>query len=132
MFPKFGKLLWELHQFWLKNWEYAISGSWPMAIRDIRDVEDLDIIVKVEIFNILSNKFPDNIVDGYKIFVWDYEITDRFMWDIEVVKKMIENADIIEWFPYISLDYVFEYKRKLWREKDLRDIELLEKYLWNQ
>ncbi|MFW5853020.1 MAG: hypothetical protein ACOCU8_00070 [Patescibacteria group bacterium] len=41
---------------------------------------------------------------------------------------MIDTAETIANFPFVQLKYVVEWKTQLGREKDLKDIELIQKY----
>jgi hypothetical protein len=41
---------------------------------------------------------------------------------------MIGSAEKIENFPFVQLKYVIEWKTQFGREKDKRDIELIQKY----
>ena len=42
---------------------------------------------------------------------------------------MISNPDIFEGFPFMTLTDTIEWKRFMNREKDLKDIDLIEEYL---
>mgnify|MGYP001608235276 CR=1 len=43
--------------------------------------------------------------------------------------RFINNAEIIDGLPFVKLDYVLEWKKKFGREKDLKDIKTIEKFL---
>jgi hypothetical protein len=45
------------------------------------------------------------------------------------VEKMIKEADIIDGLPFVKLEYLIEWKKFFRREKDLKDIELIEEFL---
>lgn len=60
------------------------------------------------------------------------------IWEIEIMKgrihlygqedEIIDTAEIIEWLPFARLEYFRKWKEKMGREKDKRDLELLEEY----
>lgn len=119
--------------------EYAIFGSGPIGIRDLRKINDIDVIVTEKIFN----KYLDK--PGWEI-KYTYNNGHRFerltnddlvieMWkDWYVnwnVKKLIKEAEIIEDMPFVKLEYLIKWKKFLSREKDLIDLELIDDYLYD-
>jgi len=114
--------------------EYAIFGSGPMGIRNLREMHDIDLIVSDRIFNEYSNKQGWRIKEiyGYR----DWLINDNLEvemgrdwhegWDVE---GMIKEAEIIDGLPFVKLDYLIKWKKFFGREKDLKDVEIIEKFL---
>lgn len=45
------------------------------------------------------------------------------------VEEQIKTADIIRNLPFLRLDLLKRFKQKMGREKDMKDIELIDKYL---
>lgn len=58
MMKNFKKQLAELKKLNLPKDKYAIFGSGPLAINGIRDSDDIDIIVKSEVWDELAKKYP--------------------------------------------------------------------------
>ena len=116
--------------------QYAIFGSGILAVKNIREASDLDIIAKLELFNKLWEKYPECIADKpYRCLVIDgIEIIDR--WDndnnYELTNKIIDNAETIDGLSYINLQDTILWKTRVNREKDLKDIELINNYLKNK
>ena len=119
----------ELSSLNLPAGKFAIFGSGPMSVRGIRESEDLDIIVKQDAWDFLANKYPASLhsnptclkignVEVYKDWL---ELSDR-------IDEMIDSAETIANFPFVRLKYVVEWKTQFGREKDLKDIELIQKY----
>lgn len=135
----FQNLLQEFQKLNLKPWEYAITWSWPLAIRRIREAQDLDVLVEKSIYEELVKKYPSHIVNkvinsincGNLLNIWNLEIWCFIFGETEKVNEIINKAEIIDWFAFMNLDYTLWFKSKLNREKDLRDIEAIEKYLKN-
>lgn len=48
----------ELRSLNLPEGKFAIFGSGPIAVRGIRESEDLDIIVKQDLWDFLAEKYP--------------------------------------------------------------------------
>ena len=47
-------------------------------------------------------------------------------WDIQ---KLINDAEIIDGLSFVRLERVIEWKKLSCREKDLKDIEIIERFL---
>lgn len=138
------KLLQELAKLDLPADGFAIFGSGPMAIRNIRPAGDLDLIVTPAVWNALLKR-------GYKIEETDWEVTDADggtfnyhrklipIGNIEVWRKwsflsdtaeeLIKNADIIDGVRFVKLEKVLEWKHAYNRPKDKADIKLIKEYL---
>lgn len=48
--------------------------------------------------------------------------------DAPTIADRIANAEIIEGLPFESLEHVLYYKRKMGREKDVRDVLIIEEW----
>ncbi len=127
---KFNKLLSELKYLNLLRDEFAIIGSGTLAVRGLRDVNDLDIIVKDSLWNKLENKYPVKkvgISNGISLGEIDL-LQDAKPW-FDDVDELIDSADIIEGIRYVNLKSILKLKRMRGKEKDVRDIKLIEEYL---
>ena len=130
---EFDSLLKDLKKLNLPKNEFAIFGSGPLAIRGIRDSRDLDIIVKPELWSNLAekHKIEEFKVEPKKQFIKIGEIEiypDWLPW-LKDIDKLINTADFINGLPYVKLKYVIKWKEMFNREKDKKDIELIEKWL---
>ena len=118
----------------LPEGEYAIFGSGPMGIRNLREMHDIDIIVSDKLFDEYAKKDGWEVKEIYGYRDWlkndDLEIEMgrdwHEGWDVE---KMIKEADIIDGLPFVELKYLVEWKKFFGREKDLKDVELIEQFL---
>lgn len=115
----------------LPKGKYVVFGGAPLCVRGIRKSHDLDVLVAPEVFEEFykkdgwKKKFAES---GSEAFVKDnVEIfKDWFGMD---TKKIIDDAEIVNGVTFASLEDVLLWKRRDNREKDLEDIELIEKYL---
>ncbi|MCD4756364.1 hypothetical protein K8R20_01985 [bacterium] len=125
----------ELEQLNLPLGEFAIFGSGPMAVRGIRESNDIDIIVKQDLWDNLVKKYPTSLHDNPDCLeIGNIEIMKCWL-DSNIdfnIDEMIDNAEILGDFPYVQLKYVVKYKKQSMREKDLSDLKLIEKYNNNQ
>jgi hypothetical protein len=114
--------------------KYAVAGSCCLEIRGIRKANDIDIVAFPELRIMIIQKggflnnhpekpeslFRDNFEIG---FDWDFGIYSR------PVEDVIKEAEIIQGIPFVPLEEILRLKRALRREKDVRDIKLIEEYL---
>ena len=113
----------------LSEGQYLIWGSGPLAMRGLRLGRDVDLLVTRDVWEKLAQKHEvggekKNVILLREVEVWGdcMNLTGR-------VDEMIEDCDWIEGFPFMKLGYVVEWKRWLGREKDLRDVALIEEHL---
>lgn len=113
--------------------KYALFGSAPMGVRGLRECHDADIIVLPEIFQVYlgqpgwelkkmwhGSEYLFN--DGVELWIdWKPGI-----WDIAAT---IGRAEMIEGLPFVSLEDVTRWKELSGRGKDLKDVEIIKRYL---
>ncbi|MCX6719058.1 MAG: hypothetical protein NTZ38_01635, partial [Candidatus Taylorbacteria bacterium] len=93
---------------------------------------DIDIIVKEDLWNEYRDKgWESKTLPSGNSCLWKDEVElwkDWWPgeWDIE---RLIDDAEIIEGLPFVRLERVLEWKKLINREKDLRDIEIIERFL---
>ena len=100
-------------------------------IRNLKDGHDLDLFVTHDLFEEYRHK------EGWKIYPCNedfylrkngielWETWRPGEWD---VYDLIKNAEIIDGFPFVSLDDVLKWKKLNNRDKDKEHIKILEKY----
>src|SRR3972149_2458975 len=116
--------------------QYAITGSGPMGIRNLKIINDIDIIVTSNLWDELALKYevfedeviqkiviPDSFIEIFNENSFKKEKSEINFFD------RIKNSEIIEGFSFESLENILFYKRKMAREKDLKDIKLIEGWL---
>lgn len=113
--------------------QYALFGSGPMAIRGLRENRDADIIAADELFEVCradtkwrTKRFDDG--NEYLVFE-EMELFKNWgpgEWDIG---KLIKSSEIIDDLPFVNLENVLKWKKIYGREKDLKDVEIIENFL---
>ncbi len=128
---QFAKHMNGLRKLNLPRDEFAICGSGPLAVREIRDSHDIDIVVKKKLWEQLAKKYPVHQYDYERNFIQirDIELSEGWFPLPENSDKLIETADVINGFRFVKLGYVMKWKKIMNREKDKKDIKLIEKYL---
>ncbi len=132
----FNELLKKIRHLNLPIGTFAIFGSGPLAVRGLKEPNDLDVIVTREIYEKFKNteNWPEkDFNNGEKKYLekdgvelWNDWGPGR--WDIQ---ELIKTAEIIDGLPYITLDHVIAWKKQNGRPKDLEDMEKIEAYLAN-
>jgi len=121
----------QLRQLELPPKGYAIFGSGPLAIRDIIPAcNDLDILCRQEVWDIVSKKGMTKFLSGYGVTVasfFDGAITFGTEWGIGDfnVGELIETAEMIDSLPFVRLEHVVRYKTIRSSTKDLQHLSAL-------
>lgn len=118
--------------------QYAITGSGALGIRNLREINDIDIIVNAELWDTLTQKYGVIEVQGVKKIVFPEGIIEVMGADSFYTQEKedkdptidirIAHADIIEGLPFESLEHVLYFKQKMGRAKDLSDILLIQEW----
>ncbi len=111
--------------------EYAVFGSALLGLYGLREVPNIDLIVTNKLWGKLIQEYTPNEegfirFSGVKISNWWFAVTRKD------IPTMIKEAEIREGIPFVRIEEVRYYKEKLNREKDKRDIELIDQYLAQQ
>jgi len=127
-----------LKQFDLPVGQYAITGSGPMGIRNLREIGDLDLIVTPELCRVLATRFGITDTGVVKKIVFPGETIEAFWQDsfyteerdknAPTIAERISHAEIIEGLPFDSLKNVLYFKHKRGTAKDLKDVLLIQQF----
>lgn len=118
--------------------QYAITGSGPLGIRDLKEIGDVDLIVLDTLWDKLAQSYPVVQSDGIEKIVLVEGLIEAFkegsfksIQDKEApsIRHRIENAEVIQGLPFDRLETVLFFKKKQNRSKDQKDIQLIEKWL---
>ena len=126
-------LLKELGNLKLPEDSYVITASGPLAAHNIREAQDLDVVVTEELWKKLTKKYSVKKGAFETIDIGNIQILGEGSIyntkDICSVKEQIATADIIKGHRFTNLPNVKKVKQVLGRPKDLKDIELIDNYL---
>jgi len=124
-----SKLLSELKKLNLPAGKFAVFGSGPLAVRGLREVGDLDVIVTPDVWRELAKRFPvEDHRDHKKVQIGQIEICNKAILDYDV-RELIGEAEEIGGVRFVTLERTREWKKRLGRGKDREDIELIDRYL---
>jgi hypothetical protein len=117
----------------LVSGKFALFGSAPLGIRNLRECADIDIIVEKKLFeelkedtrfHIARSEFDTEYLQDDDIeILWKWEPGE---WDVD---KLIKDAETIDGLPFVKLEHLISYKEMRKSERDIRDLKLIEKYI---
>lgn len=128
--------------------EYILGGSGPLMLRNIRRVNDVDIFVTTSLwFRVYANQ------DGWKIYRTDpkdvvrrcdppflykeingIEVNLFFGWKTRGpmsqldTASLMSRAEIVLGIPCIPLVELYHLKKAVGRDKDLEDLQLIDRW----
>ncbi len=115
--------------------KYALFGTAVLGVRGLKDCRDIDIIVTDDLWNDCKNEGwkTGEAVEGNqcllsgRIEIW--KTWGPGQWNI---RQLIDEAEIIDGLSFVKLERVLEWKKIRAWEKDLKDIEIIERFLQAQ
>jgi hypothetical protein len=131
----FSEHLKNLKSLNLPKGEFAVVSSGSLAIHGIREAKDIDLIVTDSLWNELSKKYQVKEKNNYLIIDLGNDIEvlgPRSIYTrghIVPPQEVFENADIIEGVKFMNLKHLRKIKTEHGREKDLKDVVLIDNYL---
>lgn len=127
---EFKLLLEELKSFNLPTDQFAVTSSGTLAVRNLREANDLDVIVSEELWQeLIKNYTPAMDGEMESIDVGNIQFLHKGSWFTGDNEKMINEADTIEGIRYVKLTEIKARKTGRDREKDIRDVKLIDEYL---
>lgn len=114
--------------------QYVVIGSGVLEALGLRKANDVDISVTTELYGRLrkTNEWEEEERHS-KIFLkkGKIEINPKLDWDEFPVtaQEAISSALIVGNIPFMNLKHTRQFKQALGREKDIKDIQLIEEYL---
>lgn len=118
--------------------EFVIVSSGSLAVRGIREAKDLDVIVSDKLWTELTKRYSVFEKDGVQRIDCgnDIEILEndsgKTITHLIPVSEVFANADTIDGIQYMNLEQLKKIKLHFGREKDLKDIALIDEYLKNK
>ena len=132
---KFQKLLHELDKLKLPKDKYVIFGSGLLAAKKIRESDDLDIVVTPDLWDKLIKKYKPQIKEFEPqkkvIKIGKIEFGKNYS-TFKDTKILFKNSELIKRHRFVNMKYLIKWKKALGRDKDKKDLQLIEKYLRKQ
>ena len=113
----------------IKKDEFVIYGSAPMVLRGLKEKNnDLDVLVKENVWEKLSVKYPSNINGDY-IDINGVSFTCKDMNLLGNIDDVIRTSEVIDGFHILSLSETKKWKEKIGGENHLKDAKIIGEYL---
>ena len=105
--------------------EYCIISGGALVAHGLREhTNDLDIDITQKGFDILKEKY---LLELVREDIKQYKVTDNI--ECFLVDKLESDRVYIDNYPCESLISIYNFKKRINREKDRADILAIEKYL---
>ncbi|OGH89968.1 MAG: hypothetical protein A2507_00335, partial [Candidatus Magasanikbacteria bacterium RIFOXYD12_FULL_33_17] len=98
-------------------------------VRGIRESSDLDIIVSDKVWQDFIKKYSTKNNNKSIIQIGNIEICKDLLPWLDNSEELIKRSELIDGFPFSTLEDTLKLKEKFGREKDREDIKLIEEYL---
>ncbi len=119
----------ELMELHLPIGKYAIFGVALLSVKKIRASNDLDIIVKRELWTDFIRLYQQCIKsEPTKLHIGNIEIFKDWLNLSSKIDEMIDSAELIEGFPFVRIEYMLLWKKYIGRPKDMADIALIDDF----
>ncbi len=117
--------------------KYVLIGSTPMAAYGIREAKDIDLVVLPELYEKLkTDGWKEELQESGRKVLTKNGIEAGTDWNCKSyhpsVSRLIVSADVIDGIPVTKLEEVLAWKKACGREKDLKDVKLIEDKLARQ
>lgn len=128
------KIVAEIKALSLPDREYVVFGCALFDIYGIRETDDIDLFVTPLLFRQLKGKgwelIPRDRGGDYLV----YDNMEAFdSWNFgaytPTVAELRKSAEVIDGIPFANLEEVMKWKREFGRDKDIKDVALIEEYL---
>ncbi len=120
-----------------QNWpqgSYVVFGSCPMALAGIREASDIDMLVSAELYEALGRQGWQEVVkspNDKPLVRGDFEAHAN--WEFSsyspTLEELLTKATVVDGVPFASLEDVRKWKAVGGRDKDVKDVKLIDAYL---
>ena len=114
--------------------EFVVVGGGVLAVHDIRETEDIDIVVTPRLFEELTARGwhlkarPDG-KPGLRFGRAEAYLDVNCKSFARTTTWLLEHAGVLHGVPLLDLHTLSAFKAGYGREKDIRDLELIERHL---
>jgi hypothetical protein len=128
------QVLAELHALKLTFGQYVVVGGAALAIRDIRDTEDIDLVVTPQLFDELAArgwqpKVRPSGKPGLKFARAEAYLDVNCQAFERSTSWLLEHAERVHDTPLVDLPTLARFKAGYGRDKDVRDLRLISEHM---
>lgn len=107
---------------------YVVVGSGILNALGIRNSHDIDLVVTEEVYRSIERLGWEQEIQGNRVLLKRDVFDIGRDWHGRSAKEILGHAQIIDGIPYLNLDDLYKWKKEKAREKDLRDVALIDAY----
>lgn len=114
---------------------YVVIGGAALSLRGIKETRDIDILVTSDLITSLKNnkKWRRHVrinSEEEPGLISEEGLIELYptMGGVKSFKELLQRAELVDGIPVASLEDILAIKRFYKREKDMRDIKLIEEY----
>ncbi len=127
----------KLSNLGLNNGEYIIMSSGPMfalGIRDISELDDLDIYVSQSGWKKVQSLAPNIYDEGWNanhlyLFNNQIEIWDNWGPSKYDFNDLMSRVLVVDNYNFSSINDTIKWKKEMGRDKDIKHLDMIYKYL---
>lgn len=117
-----------------KDGDYIVVASGILNALSIRDSDDIDLVITPELYEKLKNQGWKEVNKGAYSVLEHGPFEAGLCWDSDEnetpnLADLLQDSTVIEGVYFSSLERVRSWKQKMGREKDLKDLRLIDDYL---
>lgn len=127
-----------LKQLNLPAGEYCLFGGSSLAIRGIRPTPDIDLFVTPQLYEELKKRGWKEVFVKKGMYCLESKSNgleseacktcgEDDTW-IPNIQEYINNPEVVEGIPFMSLKALYEWKADTARQRDLDDLKLIDDY----
>lgn len=112
--------------------ECVVIGSGVMCVKGLRDSGDVDLIVREEVFERLSDEGWEMVVfegDDRDVYLERNGVEVGLRWGGRGFYELMNGGFVVDGVWFCDLGFVRERKLERGRVKDLVDVSLIEKFM---
>ena len=117
--------------------QFIVAGSGVMDALGIRPAVDVDLVITEELYETLraqNVRWKEEQRDGLRLLVCEGELSEAWLdWPsgkgLLLYEDMKKSSIVIDGLSFMSLEFVYDWKLWMNREKDQRDVRLIEEYM---
>lgn len=125
---KLSDLLEELDVLGLEPNQYVITSSGCLAVHNLREANDLDIVISDDLWKKFAQQFGVTQKDNdQNIQIGNLELfnSKSLLGSFVPFETQLKTAEVIQGHNYLNLELLVQLKQLLGREKDIQDIKLI-------
>lgn len=125
----------------LPEGRYIVAGSASIAIHDLKDAHDIDIVVSPEVFDAYKSRgfeeihytYPDKVGQSYLKKVIEGQEVELYL-DVNckdfnpTLEELLSRKQVYEGINFIAVEDLLRFKLQYGRPKDQFDIDLIKKF----